>query len=183
MISAMRARPRASLSLVLALGLSPCTREEPPAPASSPPASAPRGPISGLVKLASEPAGLGAAPSDVLFIMARESLGKGRAGRLVAVKRIAGPEFPLRYTLGPADLMFPEKPFAGPMIVHARLDRDGDPRTRSGEDLYAAAEEPVSPGQEGVHLLLAPPRPGEDGPPAQGEGTAAPSPSGTSPSP
>ncbi len=111
-------------------------------------------PFSGLVKLAD---GLGEddlKSTDVLFIMARESQGGGRAGRLVAVKRLGLSKYPLRYEMSAKDVMVPGIPFTGPFIIMARLDRDGDPMTRGEDDLYASVAQPVKPGQEGVHLVL-----------------------------
>ena len=117
-------------------------------------AAPPGAPFTGLIKLDE---GLGEAevkPTDVLFIMARESQGGGLAGRLMAVQRQGGVQFPLRYEVGGKDVMVPGLPFAGPFIVLARLDRDGDPMTRGEDDLYGAFPQPVTAGQEGVHIVL-----------------------------
>ena len=53
-----------------------------------------------------------------------------------------------------AHVMMPDIPFAGPFRVYARLDRDGDPMTKTADDLYAAFTSDVRNGQEGVHLVL-----------------------------
>lgn len=178
----------ASLSALLLFGaLASCQREEPPtpqgggaaAPALAPNPHNPHGdgvptqvgggaPITGLIKLDE---GLGPdaiRPTDVLFIMARESQGNGNFGRLVAVKRVAPVELPARYELTAQDVMVVGTPFTGPFIVMARLDRDGDPMTRGEDDLYAHLVDPVNPGQEGVHLTLKKGAPKTIGAPAHG---------------
>lgn len=111
-------------------------------------------PFSGLIRLEEGLKPEDVKRTDVLFVMARESQGKGLAGRLVAVKRMADVEFPLRYEISAADLMIPGLPFAGPFIVTARLDRDGDPMTRGEDDLYATYPDEVQVAQEGVHMTL-----------------------------
>ncbi len=116
--------------------------------------SPPGTPFTGLVKLAEGVTEADLKPTDVLFIMARESQGKGLAGRLVAVKRLGQSKYPLRYEISAKDVMVPGIPFKGPFIVMARLDRDGDPMSRGKDDLYATFTTPVMAGQEGVHLVL-----------------------------
>ncbi len=161
----------------------------PPAPASAP-ASAPHGaieagpagaPFSGLVQLAEGIDPSEVKPTDVLFVMARESQGNGFAGRLVAVQRVGQVQFPKRYEIGISDVMVPGIPFKGPFIVTARLDRDGDPMTRGEDDLYATFATPVEAGQEGVMLVLKkgapkeiPAPPGINAPPAPNQPASAP---------
>lgn len=111
-------------------------------------------PFSGLIKLGEGVTEADLKPSDVLFIMARESQGGGLAGSLVAVQRQMNVKFPLRYEMTAKDLMMPAVPFAGPFIVHVRLDRDGDPMTRDENDLYGSFAGEVNNGDEGVHMTL-----------------------------
>lgn len=111
-------------------------------------------PFSGLIRLEEGLKPEDVKRTDVLFVMARESQGNGLAGRLVAVKRLADVEFPVRYEISAADLMIPGLPFAGPFVVTARLDRDGDPMTRGEDDLYATYPDEVQVAQEGVHMTL-----------------------------
>jgi len=94
-------------------------------------------------------------PTDVLFVMARQAMAPGQAGRLVAVRRFTGMKFPLRYDLSAKNLMMPGVPFSGPFIVRARLDRDGDPMTKGADDLYAEFAKNVANGDEAIHLVLA----------------------------
>lgn len=117
-------------------------------------AGPPGEPLSGLVKLGEGVKADAVKPTDVLFVMARESQGDNLAGRLVAVQRYSGLKFPKRWELGPTNVMVPGIPFTGPFIVTARLDRDGDPMTRGKDDLYATIPTPVITGADGAHLIL-----------------------------
>lgn len=114
--------------------------------------AAPSGaPVSGVIKLG-EGGAVGA--SDVLFVMARKD---SATGPLVAVKRIPGlsaDKFPLRFELGASDVMMQGIPFAGPFHVYARLDKDGDPMTKTPADLYADASAPVDNGAKDLELAL-----------------------------
>ena len=135
-----------------------------PAVANSQPANtkAPAGqPFSGLVKLGDGLKPEDVKATDVLFVMARESQGNGKAGRLVAVQRHGKIEFPVRYEMSQKNVMVPGIPFTGPFIVMARLDKDGNPMTRGKEDLYGVFDGEVTAGQEGVHLVLKKGRPKE----------------------
>jgi hypothetical protein len=145
----------------------PAAQTPPPAQAVAPtqpgqPASAPGGeaapaaaPFTGELSLGE---GLSAAdlkPTDVLFIMAREGGGEGAGpGRLVAVQRHTEVAFPKQFSVGSGDAMVPGSPFTGPFAVTARIDRDGDPMTKTADDLYAAATGPVMAGQGAVNLVF-----------------------------
>ena len=120
-------------------------------------------PLSGLVKLDEGLSVDDIKPTDVLFIMARQSLG-GRPGMLVAVVRYGNVEFPKRYEISQGNVMMTDIPFSGPFRIDARLDRDGDPMTKTADDLYASFDGDVLNGQEGVHLVL---KKGAPPPPAQ----------------
>lgn len=151
-----------------------CQQEKPSAPASEngahPQAAAPTSqpssasaahalpdagkPFSGTIEVEE---GVEIAASDVLFVMARKSQGGGMAGQLVAVKRMTGLErgsFPARFELSGTDTMVKGTPFMGPFIVYARLDRDGDPMTKTEDDLYAAITEPVANGAADLKMVL-----------------------------
>lgn len=86
----------------------------------------------------------------VLFVFVRPSGAAG--GPPLAVQRIAGPEFPLTVTIGPANAMMPGTTFPDLVTVQARLDRDGDAMTEGPED-GAAASEAMAPGGA-VRLVL-----------------------------
>jgi hypothetical protein len=125
-----------------------------PAAAASQPAVK-SDPFSGLVKLGNGLTAADIKATDVLFVMARQAMGPGQAGRLVAVQRHAPAKLPLRYEMNSKNLMMPGVPFSGPFIVRARLDRDGDPMTKGADDLYAEFSKNVNNGDEGIHLVLA----------------------------
>lgn len=108
-------------------------------------------PIEGRIELASELAG--ARPeAGVLFIIARHQGMQG--GPPLAVLRLANPEFPLEFSIGPENVMIPSMRFEGAISLSARLDADGNAMTRGSEDISSQVEEPLAPGATGVELLL-----------------------------
>jgi cytochrome c-type biogenesis protein CcmH len=125
-------------------------RGAPPLPAETADAESPGAAIQGTVELAPELAGR--IPTDaVLFIIAR---GAG-AGPPLAVKRVANPEFPVAFSIGPEDRMIQTMPFAAPIALSARLDGDGNATSRSPGDVTgAAAGEPIAPGAAGIVIVL-----------------------------
>ena len=88
----------------------------------------------------------------VLFVIARSQAG----GPPLAVKRLPAGPFPLSFEIGAQDVMIAGRPFAGPILLSARVDVDGDPLTRSAGDLAALSELPLEPGARLVGLVLAP---------------------------
>jgi hypothetical protein len=105
-------------------------------------------PIRGTVRLA--PGSEEGAGEGVLFVIARSPEG----GPPLAVKRIQGPSFPLEFELGPGDRMVEARPFAGPLLLYARLDADGNATSRDPGDRQGAAPGLVNPGDSGIELLL-----------------------------
>ena len=106
-------------------------------------------PITGTVELAPEFAGRTPA-NAVLFIIARHG-----AGPPLAVKRVANPNFPFEYSIGPDDRMIQSMPFTGPIELTARIDGDGNATSRSPGDVMGTARTgPVEPGATGVAILL-----------------------------
>ncbi len=89
-------------------------------------------------------------PGAVLFVIARTAEG----GPPLAVVRVAEPRFPLRFSIGPDDRMIQSMPFAGEILISARVDADGDAMTRSPGDLRGASGSPNAPGDRGVTLLI-----------------------------
>jgi cytochrome c-type biogenesis protein CcmH len=117
----------------------------PAAEASSSKGTAPA--IAGTVSVTPELAGrLGEA--DTLFIIARNA-----AGPPFAVKRIGRPRFPLRYHLGPADVMLAGSVFEGEFTLSARLTR-GDAGSPQPGDLEGEYPGPVAVGTDGVDILI-----------------------------
>jgi hypothetical protein len=108
-------------------------------------------PIVGRIELAPEL--VAARPADgVLFVIAR-SLG-ARGGPPLAVLRIANPDFPLEFSIGPDNVMIPSMRFEGAISLSARLDADGNAMTRGADDLSSPVQEPLAPGTTGVQLRL-----------------------------
>jgi cytochrome c-type biogenesis protein CcmH len=124
--------------------------ESPPTPArGAPPVAASGEPIRGTIRVAPElreriPS------AATLFVIARH----GAGGPPLAVKRIASPEFPLEFEIGPDDRMMQQMPFVGPIALTARLDSDGNAMSRSPGDLQGAAAAPSEPGARGVSITL-----------------------------
>lgn len=114
-------------------------------------ATAGAAPISGRILLAPElkdarPGG------GILFVIARPQGARG--GPPLAVLRIPDPSFPLDFTIGPENVMIPSMRFEGAISLSARLDADGNAMTRGAGDISSETQEPLSPGEGGVELLL-----------------------------
>jgi cytochrome c-type biogenesis protein CcmH len=125
-------------------------RGAPPLPSETATAESAGAAIQGAVELAPELAGR-TPPDAVLFIIAR---GAG-AGPPLAVKRVANPEFPLAFSIGPEDRMIQAMPFTAPITLSARIDGDGNATSRSPGDVTGAAVGgPVAPGATGVVIVL-----------------------------
>ena len=121
-----------------------------PPDSPAPPGAASGAPITGRVT-----AGQGVPPGGdgVLFVIARSAGG----GPPLAVKRLPIGPFPLAFEIGPADVMIAGRPFAGPITLSARIDRDGNPLTRDPGDATAVLPAPVEPGARDIELeLIAP---------------------------
>jgi hypothetical protein len=107
------------------------------------------GSIRGTLRLAS---GAAIPAGSVLFVIARSQAG----GPPLAVKRLPAGPFPLDFEIGPRDAMIAGRPFAGQILLSARIDADGDPLTRGTGELAAVLESPLEPGAHSVDLMLAP---------------------------
>jgi len=81
-----------------------------------------------------------ASKTGILFVIARNPLG----GPPAAVKRLEGVTFPLTISLGSADSMMGQ-PLPDSFRLEARLDSDGDARTKPPTD-PSAAQDGVVPG-------------------------------------
>ncbi len=82
------------------------------------------GSISGTIKLSP---GLRVGTSDVLYVMAK------RGSTTLAVRRIAGPSFPLSFEISGADAMMAGAAFEGPVDLVARVSRSGDAIPAAGD--------------------------------------------------
>jgi hypothetical protein len=125
----------------------PPSRAEGSAVATAPAAA----PIEGRIELPSELA-LARPDSAVLFVIARPQGVQG--GPPLAVLRIPNPDFPVEFSIGPANVMIPSMRFEGAISLSARLDADGNAMTRGSGDISSQVEEPLAPGATGVTLLL-----------------------------
>jgi len=105
--------------------------------------------IEGRIELAAE---LARPAAGVLFVIARPQGSQG--GPPLAVLRIADPEFPLEFRIGPENVMIPSMRFEGAISLSARLDADGNAMTRGSGDISSQVQEPLAPGASGVTLIL-----------------------------
>jgi cytochrome c-type biogenesis protein CcmH len=88
-----------------------------------------------------------------LFIIARPATGSG--GPPLAVKKIDHPTFPVDFTLSQENVMMPGITFAGKINVSARLDKDGNPVTRSSGDMTGEYKKnPVAVGTKNVDVVI-----------------------------
>ena len=86
----------------------------------------------------------------VLFLIAR----RGEGGPPLAVQRVVEPRFPLEFSIGPEDRMIEQMPFAGPLLLTARIDADGNATTRQPGDLQGTAPGSYEPGASGVAIVV-----------------------------
>jgi len=105
--------------------------------------------IEGVLELAPDLAGR-IPPGAVLYLIARTVQG----GPPLAVVRVAAPRFPMPFSIGPDNRMNQSMPFAGDLLITARVDGDGNAMTRNPGDLQGASETPSAPGDRGIRLLI-----------------------------
>ena len=92
-------------------------------------------------------------PNAALFIIARPVGGAG--GPPLAVKKIDRPTFPVDYTLGQDNVMMQGMPFTGKINITARLDKDGNPVTRTPGDMTGDYKKnPVEVGAKNVDVMI-----------------------------
>lgn len=94
---------------------------------------------------------------SVLFIIVRRDEGEGQKGMLLAAKKIpvtGTGMFPLKYTVGPADVMMQGTQLAGGVRVEARVDQDGDAISKAPGDVVGVLARGVKVGDEGVDFAL-----------------------------
>lgn len=92
-------------------------------------------------------------PGDTLFIVARAVDASGNVQRMpVAVDRAQVTSFPLAFTLSADNVMVAGAPFAGPMQVTARVDKDGEAMTREAGDVEGTVK--VTVPQKGITITL-----------------------------
>jgi cytochrome c-type biogenesis protein CcmH len=87
-----------------------------------------------------------------LFIIARPAGAPG--GPPLAVKKIDQPVFPLSYFIGAENVMMQGTPFTGKIDLTVRLDKDGNPTTRTPGDLIGEYKKPVDIGSKNVDIVI-----------------------------
>jgi hypothetical protein len=105
--------------------------------------------IEGTIELAPDLAGR-VPPGAVLYLIAKTAQG----GPPLAVVRLANPSFPMQFSIGPDNRMNQSMPFAGELLITARVDGDGSAMTRNPGDLQGASGSTHAPGDRGVTLLI-----------------------------
>lgn len=92
-------------------------------------------------------------PNAALFIIAHPAGGAG--GPPLAVKKIDRPTFPLDYTLSQENVMMQGIPFTGKINLTVRLDKDGNPVTRTPGDMTGGYQKnPVDVGAKKVDVVI-----------------------------
>jgi cytochrome c-type biogenesis protein CcmH len=92
-------------------------------------------------------------PQAALFIIARS--GSGASGPPLAVKKIDKPTFPLDYSLSQENVMMQGTPFTGKINIIVRLDKDGNPTTRTPGDMTGEYKKnPVEAGAKNVDIVI-----------------------------
>ena len=104
--------------------------------------------LDGTISVAPELRGRLAA-GDTLFIILRKG-----PGPPFAVKRIGGPQFPMRYQVGPEDVMMAGTPFEGQVTVSARVSKTGGAGPAERGDLEGEHPGSVAVGARGVDILI-----------------------------
>ena len=89
-------------------------------------------------------------PNAVLFIFARRP-----AGGPIAAKRLANPEFPVRFFLGQEAVMFEGEALSGDIEVEARISQSGTAGPPVTGDLWGDADDnPLKVGDSQIHELV-----------------------------
>jgi cytochrome c-type biogenesis protein CcmH len=92
-------------------------------------------------------------PNAALFIIARPAGGAG--GPPLAVKKIDRPNFPVDYSLSQDNVMMQGMPFNGKINLTVRLDKDGNPITRTPGDMTGDYKKnPVEVGTKNVDVVI-----------------------------
>jgi len=89
------------------------------------------------------------AAGDTLFIILRKG-----PGPPFAVKRIRGPQFPVRYQMGAENVMMAGTPFEGQVTVSARVSKKGGAGPAERGDLEGEHSGPVAVGARGVDIVI-----------------------------
>lgn len=104
--------------------------------------------LGGTISVAPELRGRLAA-GDTLFIILRKG-----PGPPFAVKRIGGPQFPVRYQMGSEDVMMAGTPFEGQVTVSARVSKTGGAGPAERGDLEGEHPGSVTVGARAVDIVI-----------------------------
>jgi cytochrome c-type biogenesis protein CcmH len=106
--------------------------------------------ISGKVSIAPSLAGKGAA-TDTLFVFAREINGPPMP---VAIVRATKKDLPFTFRLDDSTSMMPSRKLSdvGTVVIVARLSKSGQAMPQSGD--LEGTSQPVTPGAEGVAIVI-----------------------------
>lgn len=123
----------------------------PPQPGGMPQAvdAAQGEPIEGTITVAPELTGKASA-GDTLFIIARQ----GAGGPPLAAKKLAVSHFPMKYALGPENVMMQGMPWQGELQIIVRVDKDGNATTKSPGDIMGSSKTLVKVGSKGADIIL-----------------------------
>ena len=95
----------------------------------------------------------GTLPEGTLFVVAKRS---PAGGMPVAVQKVVNPTFPMKFELGPADMMmggeWPEN-----VYLEVRLDIDGNAMTKGDGDVNSDIQGPLSKGTYDLSVILVAP--------------------------
>ena len=105
--------------------------------------------LSGTVTIASALQRKAPRDNAVMFIIARN-----RGGVPVAVQRIVNPQFPVKFTFRPEDLIMPEVPADTPLDIEVEMNVHGKLGQPLRGDLEGRHPSPVFPGERRIHIVV-----------------------------
>lgn len=106
--------------------------------------------ISGVIEISPELAGSTSA-ADVVYVIARDPESQGPP---LAVERLTGNGYPMRFVLDVTPAMLPGAAQRRPLQLIVKVDRDGDVETSSPEDLLGFTPPAVLAGESGVRVTV-----------------------------
>lgn len=116
-------------------GLPPLQPGAPAAPPSAPIPTAPGDRLEGTIEVSAALAEQ-IKRGDILFLSAKAIDESGAVQRMpLAVERIEIGTLPMPFRLSSENVMMPGTPFVGAVVITARIDRDGEAKTRAPGDI------------------------------------------------
>ena len=105
--------------------------------------------LSGTITIASVLQRRASRDNAVMFIVA-----KNRGGVPMAVHRIVNPQFPVKFIIGPEDLIVPELPADTPLRLEVEMNTHGTVGHPVRGDLRGAHPGLVYPGERHIHVVV-----------------------------